>query len=634
MQVSPVRSNAIVPMQPNAAPRGPEGVAFRAVPKTEMAQHEQNAQTSSSSLQRKGWGLSLQTTTTAKALGSKEQIDLLKAKIDQIKFSADDLPTSNPLSKPPPSKLETVGSYLSYYGKGLFRFVETVTVLPLLVDKGARKDLKELMGKLKDSFDSSISNSDAAVGNKYIREGQTLVQQANNLEKQATFTSPTVEFEMRQELGNTILMRDTLQAKPIRNPEEESQLGRLSEKANLLDSHLAKVDHLRQQASLLRKQGEAAVGLGMKVRGDKSELATKYLGYPLLLAGSAGKSAFTAVQAGTGLAKGSGVEVSLEVGAQALGVSAQALQLVGLAGAGVTAAIDGYDFYKTSKSHNQAMNKIELAEALLTDHAGREKMAAKLDSEAARLEQTGFKGSMIRLGAKLNPFSDRSNPEVLRNKAIALRAINPNLTAATLDPAVKAIVTQIKEHADLDKKRMAMIKNVVGIVGAALSIAALTVVCPPAGLVIAACVIGVAAGSAGLYMSYNNWSTGSQRFQNVVDLRQSLGQIELKQELLSQNIQRLESSPAAQNPDSEVAKQLTLLRGQQTELSTLRREATLNLLAASPDEAAVHIFNQAKGGDRQMHFLAKHVLGIDYENLPESVAIDAFARGMHLDVNK
>lgn len=35
-----------------------------------------------------------------------------------------------------------------------------------------------------------------------------------------------------------------------------------------------------------------------------------------------------------------------------------------------------------------------------------------------------------------------------------------------------------------------------------------------------------------------------------------------------------------------------------------------------------------------MHFIAKHVLGIDYENLPESVAVDAFARGMHLDVNK
>ncbi|MGE3724547.1 MAG: hypothetical protein AB7I41_03295 [Candidatus Sericytochromatia bacterium] len=618
MQAIPVRSNPIVPMMRTDAPRGPMSVAFRPVPATEMAQHQQNAQAS----------------TAAKALGSKAQIDLLKAKIDNVRFSAEDLPTSNPLSKPPPSTLATVGSYLKYYGKGLLRTLETVTVLPLLVDKGARKDLAALMGTLKDSWDSTLANSDAAVGNQYIREGQKLVNQANQLDQRAALTPADVEFGMRQELAVAIQMRDTLQAKPVRSSAENAELSRLTEKAHLLDGHLGQVDHLRQQASLLRKQGESAVQLGMKVRGDKSELATKYLGYPLLLSGSAGKSAFTAVQAGTGLARGSGVEVSLEVGAKALGVTTQTLQLVGLAGAGVSAAIDGYDFYKTSKAHNQAMNKLEMAEALLTDHAGREKMAKNLDAEATRLEQPGLKGSMVRLGAKLNPFSDRTHPEVLRNKAIAIRAIDPNLSAATLDPAVKAVVTQIKEHADIDKKRMAMIKNVVGIVGAALTVAALTVVCPPAGLVVAACVIGVAAGGAGLYMSYNNWATGSQRFQNVVDLRQGLGQIELKQSLITREINQLEALPGAQDPDSQNGQKLTLLRGQQLELIGLRREATLNLLAASPDEAAVHIYHQAKGGDRQMHYLAKQVLGIDYENLPESVAIDALARGMHLDVNK
>jgi hypothetical protein len=634
MQIA--RSNPIVPIQSRVDPsRGRDAAAFRPISAPEMQAHQQNAQTTSTSVQRKGWGLSLQSSTAPRALGSKEQIDLLKAKIDNVRFTASEgLTTHNPLSQPPPSGMQTVGAYLKFYGKGLLRTLETVTVLPLLVDKGARSDLKAVMGMMKDGWDSMLSNSDAVVGNKYIREGQTLVSRADQLDQQAAVTSPSVEFGMRRDLLDSIQMRDTLTVKPNRSPEDEARLTRLIQKVGLLESHLGRVDDLRQEAASLRKQGESAVALGVQVRGEHSEMAAKYLGYPALVAGSLGKTAFTTVQAGTGLAKGGGLEVSLEVGAQALGVSRHALQAIGIAGAGVSAAIDAYDFFQTSRAHNKALNKVEMAEALLTDHPGRLALAAKLEGEASRLEQGGITGSMIRLGARLNPFADRSSPEILRNKAIAIRGIDPKLSPENLDPAVKAVVTQIKEHADIQTKRIAMVKNVVGIVGAGLAIAALTVACPPAGLVVAACAIGVCAGGAGLYMSYCNWFTSSQRFTNVTDLRQSLGQIDLKESLITEELSALRSQPEAQNPASEVAQKITFLEGEKQQLQGLRMQTTLNLLAASPDDAAVEIYKKAKAGDRQMHFLARSVLGVAYENLPESVAVDAFARGMHLDVNK
>jgi hypothetical protein len=429
-------------------------------------------------------------------------------------------------------------------------------------------------------------------------------------------------------------MFETLDGKPHLTAAETETRNAAEEKVLHLEHHLGRVDRLQNEANRLRTQGKAAIELGLKVRGDKSELATKYMGYPALVTGSLAKSAFTAVQAGTGLAKGAGAEVSLKVGAQALGISAKTLQVTGLVGAGASIAIDSYDFYKTAKAHNQELSKVEMAEALLTDHAGRETMATKLEAAAARLEQTGLKGSMIRLGAKLNPFAKNSDPEVLRDKATAIRALPQELRPETLDPKVKAVVTQIKEHADLGKKRMAMIKNVVGIVGAGLAIAALTVACPPAGLVAAACVIGVAAGAAGLYMTYNNMATSNQRYQNVVDIRQSIQQVDLKQKLVSQEIETLSARPDAGVQGSETAQKLETLQASQRELDSLKVKATLNLLAASPDDAAELVLEQAKNGDRAMHFIATTVLGVPYTGLPDEVALDALARGMHYDVNK
>ncbi|PIQ25379.1 hypothetical protein COW36_06660 [bacterium (Candidatus Blackallbacteria) CG17_big_fil_post_rev_8_21_14_2_50_48_46] len=630
------RVNSIVPTTAHEIrSKGKEDIAFRSVSRTEMRTLENNAQTTSTSLKRTGWKLSTETTSTPKALGSKEQIDLLKAKIDSVKYSSEENhQENNPLSKPAPSTLSTISAYGKWIGKGMIRTLETITVIPLAFDKGARKDLKDLMNLAKESMSQTLHNSDAYVGSDYIRTGQTLLQQADHLEESVAHSKPKEEFNMRLDLAAAKQMHETLTAKLNPTPEDTREINRLDEKIQFLDSHLGKVDSLRQKATQLRLEGQNAIALGMKVRGDKSELATKYIGYPALVTGSLAKTTFTAVQAGTGLAKGSGVEVSLKVGAGALGVSTQALQVTGIVGAGVSIVIDSYDFYKTSKLHNKELNKVEMAEALLTDHAGRLDMAAKLDQEASRLEQTGFKGSMARLGAKLNPFASRSNPKELRDKAIAIRSLSPDLSPETLNPAVKAVVTQIKEHADLGKKRLSMIKNVVGIVGAGLAIAALAVACPPAGLVVAACVIGVAAGGAGLLMSYNNWKTSSQRFENVTDLRKGLEQIDLKQKHIQTELTQLSKLPEAQNPESETGKKIEMLSSQARSLNELKISTTLNLLAASPDDAAQEIFKQAKAGDPAMHYIARTVLDVPYENLPPKVAIDALARGMHLDVNK
>jgi hypothetical protein len=333
-------------------------------------------------------------------------------------------------------------------------------------------------------------------------------------------------------------------------------------------------------------------------------------------------------------------------------VGAGALQIVG----------EGIDMYKNATRLNSALNRVEMARGMLADAPARAKMAAKFEAQAKELEAPQTKMGKISLF-----FSRKSSrlekASELKAKAAAIRA----LPVGAPSKEARIVAEQIIKRADTGFKMLKIAKNVLGIVAGAVAIAvAVGAMATPVGWAIAGTALAATVGCA-IYCKVKS----SQRQGKIDDIKgvqtQTALKIETKQNQIgqmngqvqeisahiSQQIQeqnrllqplsdsdqvRFNSLDASITASKETLKTLkSSLEGLEqdvTSLKEMQKEAVIQLLGASPEEAAKVIYAGAKAGNREMIYLAENVLNVpSCQVMPEKDAVQLLMRGMSLNPN-
>ncbi len=344
-------------------------------------------------------------------------------------------------------------------------------------------------------------------------------------------------------------------------------------------------------------------------------------------------------------------------------VQGGALTGIMVGGGALQIVSEGIELYQNVGLVNKALDRVEMARALLADGPGRDKMAAEFDKKANELENP-----QTRMG-KIGMFFSRKSSRLeevadLRAKAAAIR----KLPAGPISDEAKTVAQQVVKRADIGFKAIKIMKNVLGIAAGAVAIAvAVGALATPVGWALAGAALAATVGCA-IYCKVK----GSQRQGKIDDLKGVIQQSTIKQETKGQQIQQLQGQiqqiqgglapqiheqnrlTEPRRPEQELRFQslgssisksratLAELQGQletlQTEVRDLRAissEASVQLLGASPDEGAKQIIAGVKAGNAEMRYLAETVLGVPHvDMLPEADAIKLLKRGMSLDPSK
>lgn len=342
-------------------------------------------------------------------------------------------------------------------------------------------------------------------------------------------------------------------------------------------------------------------------------------------------------------------------------IQGSALTGIMIGGGALQIVSEGIELAQNRELRNKALDRVEMAQALLADGPGRTKMADEFDAKAKELENPE-----TRMG-KMKKFffgTNAADVATLKAKAAEIR----KLGAAPVSDEARTVAQQIINRADTGFKAVKMLKNVLGIAAGAVAIvAAVATMATPVGWALAGVALAAAVGCA----IYTKVKT-SQRQGKIDDLNGVIQQSQIKQQTKGQQIEQLNAQiqelqlglqpqireksmiPEPRTPeqdlryralDSAITKsqdtlvqlrdQLQTLQQEVVALQGMATEATGQLLGASPDEAAKHIIEGVRRGDAQMRYLAQAVLGVpNVDMLKEADAIQLLKRGMSLDPSK
>jgi len=321
-------------------------------------------------------------------------------------------------------------------------------------------------------------------------------------------------------------------------------------------------------------------------------------------------------------------------------------------GGGLQILSESYELYQNYNRLDSALSRQEMSRVLLASPDEREATISGLKKDIEALNNPSRTKKLFS-----SPEGRQLEAAKLSQKIAEIKTLPE---ANDLNDNVKNVAKQVLNRTDAKFKRVRMLKNVVGIAAGAIAIAvAVGALATPVGWVAA----GVALTATLSCIAYAKY-TGSARQGKIDGLKDTIQNAEAKIEAKSQNKEQIqqqltdvkvniEGMMRAGAPDSEQTEMRTQMKELQSQLTsieddidtlgTAKVEASMHLLAVSPEDGASAIIEGLQFGDEDtrkgMRFLAKAVLGVQEEaiesikdgSLPKEAAIGLLKRNMSLD---
>jgi len=335
-----------------------------------------------------------------------------------------------------------------------------------------------------------------------------------------------------------------------------------------------------------------------------------------------------------------------------VGIESGALSAVAGIGGGLQILSEGYELYQNYNRLDSALSRQEMSRALLASPDERQKTIAKLESQIQELNDPGRVKKFF--SKKTTRQTEAAN---LSQKIAEIR----NLPEAdSLNDNVKNVAKQALNRTDKKFKMARIAKNVLGIAAGSIAIAvAVGALASPVGWVAA----GIALTATVACIAYAKHTTGSRQGK-IDDLQQTIQNADAKMEAKTENRTQLQGQlndvmsniegmmrdgiPDSEQSEmrsrrSELESQIQTINEDLDTLGTLKTEASMQLLAVSPDAGATAIIEGLQHGDEEtrkgMRFLAKAVLGVGEDviqsitsgALPQDAAINVLKRNMSID---